>query len=165
MGITVHALDAERSRFPFEGRFFDVVLANPVLEHTKEIFWIASEVSRVLKPGGAFVVGVPNLASLHSRAMLLLGLQPSPIEVLGPHVRGYTKGGLSRFLTAGGFFDLLEVRGANFYPFPPAVAKPLSRVFPTLSVSLFFRCRRTDKEGVFLDVLREHSFETEYFRG
>lgn len=165
LGIEVHALDIERQRLPFEDARIDVVIANQVLEHTKELFWIFSEVARVLKPGGAFVAGVPNLASLHSRVMLLMGMQPSPVEVLGPHVRGFTRGGFARFARAGGFFSVRAVRGANFYPFPPLLARPLARALPTFAVSLFFLCVRTEKEGSFLQVLDERAFETPYFRG
>jgi SAM-dependent methyltransferase len=164
-GIDVRALDIERQAFPFPEAHFHLVLANQVVEHTKEIFWIFSEVSRVLVPGGAAIVGVPNLASLHSRVMLLLGMQPSPVEVLGPHVRGFTKGGFTRFITAGGFFEVKKVRGSNFYPFPAWAARPLARLFPTLSVSLFFLCVRTGKAGTFIQVLNDLFFETEFFKG
>jgi len=164
-GIEVCALDVERQSFPFPNAHFHLVLANQVLEHTKEIFWIISEVSRVLVPGGAALVGVPNLASLHSRSMLFLGMQPSPIEVLGPHVRGFTKGGFIRFVTAGGYFEVKRVRGSNFYPFPAWAAKPLARFFPSHSVSLFFLCVRTAKAGSFIHVLDERFFETEFFKG
>ena len=79
-GIKVFQVDLERDSFPFDNSTFDIVLANQVLEHTKEIFWITSEAARVLRPGGLFLVGVPNLASLHSRIMLLLGMQPGDTE-------------------------------------------------------------------------------------
>ena len=164
-GVAVASVNIEKEALPYDDASMDLVLANQVLEHTKEIFWIVSEVGRVLKPGGAFIVGVPNLASLHSRVMLLLGMLPSPIDVLGPHVRGFTKGGLTNFLTEGGFFEVAEVKGANFYPFPPAIAKLKARFAPTFAVSLFLRCRRTEKEGRFIQVLDERFFETPFFRG
>ncbi len=77
-------------QFPFENGYFDVVLSNQTLEHVKEVYWIFSEISRILKPQGYVLSGVPNLASLHNRVALLFGLQPTSIQVLGPHVRGYT---------------------------------------------------------------------------
>lgn len=77
-GITVYSLNIERDPFPFTDKSVDVVIANQVLEHCKEVFWIFSEVSRILKPGGCFIVGVPNLAALHNRFLLALGYQPSP---------------------------------------------------------------------------------------
>lgn len=164
-GIGAFRTDVERDRFPFEDRSIDVVIANQVLEHTKEIFWVVSEISRVLRPGGALIVGVPNLASLHSRVMLALGMQPSPIEVMGPHVRGFTRGGFRRFVEAEGYFRVTEVRGANFYPLPGILARPAARALPSLAVSLFFLCRRTEKEGRFIEVLDTRFFETEYFKG
>jgi SAM-dependent methyltransferase len=165
LGVEVRQADVERSAFPFEPASLDLILANQVLEHTKEIFWIASEVSRVLKPGGLFIVGVPNLASLHSRIMLGLGMQPSPIDVLGPHVRGFTKPGFRRFIETDGYFRVVEVGGSNFYPFPQSLARPLARLLPAFAVSLFFCCQRTGKAGRFLDVLESRFFETPYYRG
>jgi len=164
-GVEVFSLDIEREPLPFRDASLHLVVANQVLEHTKEIFWIASEAARVLEPGGAFLVGVPNLASLHSRGMLALGMQPSPIDVLGPHVRGFVKGGFRDFIEEGGFFRVVEVKGSNFYPFPEILARPLARVLPGLAVSLFFRCRRTERPGRFIQVLDARSFETPFFRG
>lgn len=164
-GVQVVSLDLERDRLPFADASLDLVVANQVLEHTKEIFWIASEAARVLKRDGALIAGVPNLASLHSRVMLAFGMQPSPIDVLGPHVRGFAKGGFRSFIEEGGFFQVVEARGANFYPFPGFLARPLARVLPGLSVSLFFRCRRTGGEGRFIEILDRKFFETPFYRG
>jgi len=164
-GIAVYELDIERDPIPAPDGFFDVVVANQVVEHTKEIFWIFSEVSRMLRPGGICIVGVPNLAALHNRVLLLLGFQPSCIGVLSAHVRGFTRSGFREFAACDGYFRVEEVRGANFYPFPPALARPLARVFPGFSVCIFFRLRRTTKEGTFHQVLDTRYFETPYYRG
>jgi SAM-dependent methyltransferase len=164
-GITAVGLDIERERFPFDDQFFDLVIANQVIEHTKEIFWIFSETSRVLRRGGGLVIGVPNLASLHNRMLLAFGQQPSAIHVLGAHVRGFTRRGLEEFIEADGYFRVVEARGSNFYPFPPAAARPLSRWLPSLAVGLFVRCERTGHPGVFGDVLRTRRLETPYFVG
>lgn len=164
-GITAVRLDIESDCLPFDDHFFDVVIANQVIEHTKQIFWIVSEISRVLKKSGLLIVGVPNLAALHNRVLLALGEQPASIELLGPHIRGFTKNSLARFLTADDYFRVLQVRGANFYPFPPAIARRLSRWLPTLSVVLILLCQRTDKEGTFIQVLKDRIYETDYFQG
>lgn len=164
-GIAIHELDIERDPIPARGGAFDVVIANQILEHTKEIFWVFSEISRVLRPGGLCIVGVPNLAALHNRFLLLFGFQPASIGLLSAHVRGFTRSGFREFATCDGYFRLEEVRGANLYPFPPSLARPLARAFPGLSVCLFFRLRRTPKEGTFLGVLDTRFFETPYFRG
>ena len=97
--------------------------------------------------------------------ILLFGEQPTCIEPLSAHVRGFTKPAFERFVTADGYFRILEVKGTNFYPFPPRLSKVLSELFPTLAVSLFYLIQRTDKEGNFVDVLKSRFFETPYFRG
>lgn len=99
-GIQVHALNIERDRLPFTDSELDVVIANQVLEHTKELFWIFHEVTRVLRIGGRFIIGVPNLAALHNRLLLLLGEQPSPIKSHSAHVRGFTRSDLINFMEA-----------------------------------------------------------------
>jgi SAM-dependent methyltransferase len=164
-GVEVAKIDIEHDRFPFPDKTFDLVIANQIVEHTKEIFWIFSEVSRVIKPQGIVIVGVPNLASLHNRIMLLAGMQPSSIDLLGPHVRGITKNAFRGFITTDGYFDVLEIRGANFYPFPAVIANLLSKLFPTFSVSLFFCLQRTSKEGTFISVLDSRFLETKFFQG
>jgi SAM-dependent methyltransferase len=164
-GIVVHSLDIERDRFPYADASVDLIVANQIIEHTKEIFFIFSEISRVLKTGGLAIIGVPNLGSLHNRIALLLGLQPPAIQVLGPHVRGFTRSGFSEFLIAGGFFELEEVAGSNFYPLPRPISQWMARFFPGLAVSSFYRLRRTDRSGTFAEVLDQNFFETPYYRG
>ena len=164
-GIAIHEMDIEHDPILAPDGAFDVVIANQIVEHTKEIFWVFSEISRVLRPGGLCVVGVPNLAALHNRVLLLFGFQPASIGVLSAHVRGFTRPGFREFATCDGYFRLEAVRGANVYPLPPSLARPLARAFPGVSVCLFFRLRRTPKEGTFLGVLDTRFFETPYFRG
>jgi SAM-dependent methyltransferase len=164
-GIQVFPANVETQRFPFDDAFFDIVVSNQIIEHTKEVFWIFSEISRILKPQGFILTGVPNLASFHNRVALLLGLQPTAIEVLGPHVRGFTAPSFIRFVETDGFFVNKDVRGSNFYPFPPAVSRILSRLFPLMSVGLFFKTQRTSKPGLFIEVLKSRFFETNFFTG
>src|SRR5580658_6890064 len=52
-GIRVLPLNIEKDRLPFEDEKVDVVIMNQILEHTKEVFWILHEVSRVLPVGGS----------------------------------------------------------------------------------------------------------------
>src|SRR5271154_5624004 len=48
-GVTVSSIDIEHVVLPFDSNFFDVVICNQVLEHIKEIFWVISEIARVMK--------------------------------------------------------------------------------------------------------------------
>ncbi len=164
-GIQVLSRNIERESFPLKDASVDLVVANQVLEHTKEIFWITSEVVRILKPGGSFIVGVPNLASLHNRLLLLMGRQPTQIQSLSAHVRGFTLHDLKQFMEAGNFLQMEEYAGSNFYPFPPKVSVPLSRLFPTLSWGIFVRFMRTSRHGNFLEFLEQNPLETNFYRG
>ena len=157
-------LNIETDSFGYEDDQFDIVIMNQCLEHTKEIFHIFAEISRVLREDGICIVGVPNLASLHNRILLLFGKQPTSIKIFGPHVRGITKDGFIRFIEEGGYYKVLETFGSNFYPFPPAVSKVLCKLLPNSSVCLFFVIKRTEKRGVYSDILDEVVFETPYIR-
>ena len=84
------------------------------------------------------------------------------MDLLGPHVRGITRPSFERFIATDGYFSLVEVRGTGFYPLPATLARPLSRLVPTLSVSLIMRIVRTGKSGAFADVLKTRFFETNY---
>ncbi|MEQ9366261.1 MAG: class I SAM-dependent methyltransferase [Leptospirales bacterium] len=152
-GIQTHALNIERDRFPGPEDSYDVIVANQILEHTKEIFWIFAEVARLLKPGGHFIAGVPNLASFHNRLLLLAGQQPTQIKSMSAHVRGFTKPDMREFAETGGLFRLTAFRGSNFYPLPPILSKPLARIFPTLAWGSFYLLQRTNARGSFLDCL------------
>lgn len=163
--IDVKQFNLETSIFPYEDESFDIIIANQVLEHTKEIFWIFSEVSRILKKNGFFIVGVPNLASLHNRVALLLGKQPPAIKVLGPHVRGYTEESFKEFIELDNYFRLIKTRGSNFYPFSPKISKILCKYFKNLAVGKFYLIVRTDKNGLYKEVLKNRFFETPYYTG
>jgi len=75
-GFAVHHLGIERDTFPFPNRSVDAILANQTMEHVKELFWIFHEISRVLRDDGSLIIGVPHLASLHNRLLLMCGRQP-----------------------------------------------------------------------------------------
>lgn len=166
MGVNVYASDIERQIFPFEDGFFDVIIANQILEHCKELFWIFTEVQRVLKPGGVFIVGVPNLAASHNRLMLMLGMMPPCIETLGSHVRGFTYKDFKWFIETGEYFIVEEFDGSGRYGFIPLLSKGLSRAFPKSDVGLFLKIRRTDKtDGRFLDILQTLELATNFYVG
>jgi SAM-dependent methyltransferase len=122
-GIDVAAIDLEGQPFPWADERFDVVVVNQVFEHLKNIWLPMSEIARVLAPGGTLVFSVPNLASLHNRALLGVGAQPSSIRAFGPHVRGFTLREAKRFVEYGGYLKVVAVRGVGFYPLPMAVAR------------------------------------------
>lgn len=52
-------------RLPFKDNSFDAVISIAVLEHVRDPFLCASEISRVLKPGGELFCSVPFLQPYH----------------------------------------------------------------------------------------------------
>lgn len=64
-GVDVVA-DLESRVLPFAANSFDVVYASHVLEHIQNLDKLMQEVSRVLKPGGLFLVRVPYAGSLRA---------------------------------------------------------------------------------------------------
>jgi len=87
----VHIVDIERGKLPFPEKSIDIIIANQVLEHTKEVFWIFHEITRVLAPGGYLIFGVPNVLSLHNRILGLFGGHPTQHKLYSGHVRPFSK--------------------------------------------------------------------------
>lgn len=56
---------ASGEALPFRDNTFDAVLSSSVLEHVRDPFQCASELARVLKPGGALFCSVPFLQPFH----------------------------------------------------------------------------------------------------
>jgi SAM-dependent methyltransferase len=167
-GIQVHSLNIERDRFPFQEGELDVVMANQILEHTKEVFWILDQISRALRVGGHLLIGVPNLAALHNRILLGLGMQPSPLKNNSAHVRGFTKGDMLRLLDSGfpGGYRLRGFGGSNFYPFPPPLARPLAAALPSMAWGIFFHFEKIQPyKGEYLRYPIEQQLETNFFVG
>jgi SAM-dependent methyltransferase len=167
-GIVVHQMDVERDRLPFGDGAVDVVITNQTLEHVKEIFWIFHEISRVLRPGGTVIVGVPNLAALHNRLLLLAGRQPSPLQNASAHVRGYTRRDLMDVLERAfpGGYRLERWGGSNFYPFPPVLARPLAAALPGMAWGIFLMLRKQAEYGrQFLDYPVREQLQTNFFLG
>jgi SAM-dependent methyltransferase len=167
-GIAVAQLNIERDTLPFADESVDIFIANQVLEHCKEIFWIFSEVSRCLKQGGCFIIGVPNLAALHNRLLLACGRQPSPIKSASAHIRGFTRQDLEHFLTScwPGGYKIEGFGGANFYPFPPLLAKPLAAMLPNLAWGIFLLLRKVKPyQDEFRKFPESARLETNFFSG
>jgi len=74
---------ADARKLPFEDESFDVVICLDVLEHIEEDFIVISEISRILKSGGRFLISVPEDPKLWS----------SHDESVN-HIRRYTRNSL-----------------------------------------------------------------------
>lgn len=82
---------------PYPNGFFDLVFSMDVLEHVDDLLAFLKEQLRVLKKGGLFLVGTPNLKRLSNLPLLLTGQLKFP-KKLGEdeygdcvHVKEYDK--------------------------------------------------------------------------
>jgi SAM-dependent methyltransferase len=146
----IHVANIERDSLPFADESVDLVIANQVLEHTKEVFWIFHEVTRSLKVGGHFIFGVPNVTSLHNRLLMLAGIHPTQHKLCSAHVRPFSKGDTVKFLEHcfPGGYSVRDFQGSQFYPLPKVLSRPLCAAFPSASTVIFFMIQ---KRGVYVN--------------
>jgi glycosyltransferase involved in cell wall biosynthesis len=69
--------NAEKDRYPYADEHFSTVLCCELIEHLyHDPMHLMSEVNRILKPGGHFVLTTPNIAALRGLAAILQGYHP-----------------------------------------------------------------------------------------
>lgn len=97
--------------------FFDLVFAGEVIEHLVDTGHFLSEVNRVLRTGGTFIITTPNLVSLENRIRALFGKYPKWMDYdlngIG-HIRAYTPKVLKEQFIKYGF--KIEKHFGNFLP-------------------------------------------------
>ena len=168
-GVKVEISDLNKV-LPYKEDYFDVVIANHIIEHLVNVRLFVSEIYRTLKKNGYVLIGTPNLASWHNIFALLLGLQPfsgptikpdyeSEVKVVSElnrarfkkvfsekaetldHVKVMTTRALIGLL--GDFrFKVEEVRGFGYYPLPPFFATGLSKLDPYHSHYIVIKARK-----------------------
>ena len=152
LGINSVPLNLESESLPFEDGYFDIVMANQVFEHLKNWTWVLRESARVLSHGGTLFVGVPNIASLHNRVLLCFGYQPTCMQPTSMHIRGFTLQALRKTIEHGGVFKVQSEAGAGFYPFPPYIARGLSRLLPGAAVTIYLDCIKHESPSGYDDL-------------
>lgn len=168
LGISPLSLNIEREQLPFEDGSLDLIIANQILEHTKEVFWINHEIFRCLKEGGYLFLGVPNLLSFHNRILSLLGHHPTQHKLISAHVRPFSKRDTCLFYEqiGAGFCKIEAFAGSQYYPFPKWIARVMSTLFPNSAFSIFFLIKKTGNYSTnFLVWPREAKLETNFFSG
>lgn len=131
-------------RFPFEDGMFDAVFAGEIIEHIFDVDAMLSEIRRVIKPTGCFVVTTPNLATLGRRLLLLAGRNPH-IEIsftgaAAGHIRYFIRQTLFDILEKHGFVvDVFRSDVVNFNASGSLCSYKLAHLFPTLGKSLIVR--------------------------
>lgn len=91
-GIEAQQVDVDTAPLPFSDAFFDTVVSNSMVEHRFFPERSLDECARVLRPGGKFIICLPNTAHWLCRWWLLTGRFPyvknSPTDTL--HIRFFT---------------------------------------------------------------------------
>jgi len=148
-GVDVFLGDASNS-FPFADKYFDVIIANQVLEHIYNVDNMLREVRRCLKQNGIFVLSVPNLCSIMQRLLILWGNQPTVLNVsseiqvgnflsgvgLGAndqHIHAFAPPALKGLVKYYGF-RIVKTAGVGFYPFGTRLSAILSKLDKNCSV-------------------------------
>lgn len=153
-GIKVKVCDLNY-KFPFRSTFFDVVVADQVIEHLWDLDNFVSEIKRVLKRGGYLVISTENLASWHNVFSLVLGLQPSTgptpstkfvagFHPLTPNIEimvnkyedSITMPGHTKVMTSKTLVELLkfynfsteDIMGSGYFPLPHKISKLASLI-------------------------------------
>lgn len=164
----IYVVNIERDPLPLKDGEADLIIANQILEHTKEIFWIFHQVARSLRIGGHFLFGVPNVCSLHNRFLMMMGRHPTQHKLCSAHVRPFSKRDTTAFLNAcfPGGFKLVHFAGAQFYPFPGKIARMLANTIPTLAFSIFFLLQKVGEyRGEFATYPARALLETNFWTG
>ena len=110
----IDLFNAEADRYPYADGRFAAVLCCELLEHLAEDpMHMMSEVNRILRPGGHFVLSTPNIAALRSIAAVFNGYHPGlfsqyTARVGGNrsdprHSREYTPREIRQLFEAAGF--------------------------------------------------------------
>ncbi len=72
-GLEVHQCNLDEG-IPHPDQSFQVVWAGDIVEHVFDPIGLLSEISRVLKQGGALLISIPNDVGLVSRIKMLFGI-------------------------------------------------------------------------------------------
>jgi ubiquinone/menaquinone biosynthesis C-methylase UbiE len=108
-----HKCDLSRDKLPFKDSSMDGIIAIEVVEHLENMVWCLKEVSRVLKPGGWFLMAIPNAANLRRRIKFLLTGDNLLVSEKNDHLQNITHS-LVRKLAKEHFND--SICGSLRYP-------------------------------------------------
>jgi 2-polyprenyl-3-methyl-5-hydroxy-6-metoxy-1,4-benzoquinol methylase len=154
LGIDVALVDASKP-FPHTDNFFDVIIANQILEHVLDTDTMLNECFRVLKNGGTLVLSSPNLGSLVQRVLIATGRQPTTLHVSEVQVGNFLYGIATKkehvhAFTLKALEDLLKYHkfiiekscGSGFYPVKPPASELLARIFSGLAVYSIIKAQK-----------------------
>jgi hypothetical protein len=90
------------------------------------------------------------------------------MKTCSAHVRGFSHQEIINFfnMVFPGGYKLVSKKGAQFYPFPAAISRFLSFLFPGLAFSSFYLFEKVKEyNGEFLEYPTASELETNFFIG
>ena len=141
----IHVADFNLDKIPLQDADFDFCLCKDLLEHLVVPENVVSEAHRLLKPGGYFLVHVPNHFPVFGRLKFLLQNDIDTYEYFPgsdrwnfPHIRFFTKASLIRLIGMIGFkvemdlsYNFAALPGMAKLPFGKTLGVALARRNPT----------------------------------
>ena len=115
-GIKTKLVDIEIKKLPFKSNTFDFILSSEVIEHLKNTDHFLSEIYRVLKPNGKFLISTPNVCSLSSRIRVLFGFTPTTCSFDSSHIQIFNFDKLSNQIKSHQFKVFLKTTNQMFIP-------------------------------------------------
>lgn len=141
-GVSVKMNDLNK-KLQFDDKFFDVIIANQVIEHLYDTSLFLSEINRILKDDGYMIISTENAASWHNIFALTLGWQMFSSTNVCPqngignplalnrgtinnckfmeHYRIFSLRGLIELLQFYEF-DTVDILCSGYYPFPNSLS-------------------------------------------
>ena len=115
--------DFTKDRLPIEDSSVDLVICKDVLEHLIDPLFLMNEIFRILKPGGHFLVHVPNHFPIIGRLKFLIkndldtfSYFPSADRYDFPHIRFFTLHSMVKMLDISGI-SVIENMSYLFFKF------------------------------------------------
>jgi trans-aconitate methyltransferase len=159
-GLETHAVELETGTIPVPSGSVGLVTCFGVLAYLPLYDQVMAETARVLEDGGWFLFSMPNLASHQNRLAIMLGYQPSQVDVSSPfrgagtlRKRPLNRQGMPPLLHAATLrcmkelldaygFDVVMVRGFSPRPFRSGAMRRAASHFPALSRRFLILARK-----------------------
>jgi len=109
-GLAIEYKVGSGENLPFEKASFDVVACCDVLEHVDDVERVASEIARVIKPGGLFLYDTINRTFMSKIAVIKVMQEWPATAFAEPNSHVW-----DRFITPRELADLLNRHGFNNY--------------------------------------------------